>query len=210
MPFIVTINRRSFVLGSLIALALAGVVASMGSGCSLVTLQLPGLFCAWAVFAWMYVRQCELPAAGDVLPVFFSAMAMHLVLFAEEFVSDFPAGYSRLYGGATCGKEVFVATTMISAALFTLTGLAVYLRSATFLLVPVLFFAINAVYGSAFAQTWWSFEVGGYFPGLIASLPNWLLGPLLIAILLQNFRATATVMVGLAITQGLVLTLLRG
>lgn len=209
MPFIVTIDRRSFLLGSLIALALAGVMTSMRSGCSVATTHIPGLVCAWGVFAWMYFRRCDLPSAGNVLPIYFTAMSMHLVVFAEQFVSGFPKEYARLYGGPACSDDLFVATTMVSAALFTLTSLAVYLRSATFLLVPVLFFAISAVYGNAFVETWWSFEVQGYFPGLFASLPNWLLGPLLIAILVRNFRATAVVMIALAVSTGLMLTLLR-
>lgn len=199
MPFVVTIDRRSFALGSCIAIVMAGLLMVLSSGPSLVVFEMPGLVAAWLVFAWMHFRQFELPSAGAVIPFFFIAMAVHFLHFAEQFTTGFADRFPLLYGGAPYSANQFVVFTMISAAISTLTCLAVYLRSATFLLVPVLFFAFSAIYGSAIAQTWWSFEVQGYFPGLITSLVNWLVGPILIAILLRDFRAAACVMVAIAV-----------
>lgn len=203
MPFSVTIDRKSFVFGSFIALVLAGLFLQMSSGFSLVAVQVPGLLFAWALFAWMYLSQTELASAGDVLPVYFTAIAVYCVNFAEQFTMGFAERMPLLYGGVPYSEDQFVVFSMVSVAFFLLTSLAVYLRSATFLLVPVIFFAVNSVFGTAFAQTWWSIEAGGYFPGLITGLANWILGPILIAHMVPNFRAAATVMVSFGLVLGI-------
>jgi hypothetical protein len=203
MPFVLTIDRRSFALGSFIALAVAGLFVQMSSGFSLAAAYLPGLLFAWALFAWMYLHQSELPSAGDVLPVYFTAIAVFCLNFAEQFAMGFAERMPALYGGRAYDADEFVVFTMASAALFLLTSLAVFLRAATFLLVPVLFFVVGCVFGNAFAQTWWSIEAGGYFPGLVTSLANWILGPILIAHMVQDFRAAAFVMISFGILLGL-------
>ncbi|MEM8571848.1 MAG: hypothetical protein AAGG56_13225 [Pseudomonadota bacterium] len=203
MHLSVTIDRKSFLLGSLIAVLLAGIFFRISSGFSLVAAQLPGILFAWAVFSWMYLRQTELANAGDVLPVYFTALAVYCIHFAEQFTMGFAEEMPRLYGAAAYSADEFVVYAMVCAALFVLTSLAVFLRAATFLLVPVLFFSVNSVFGSAFAQTWWSIEVGGYFPGLLTSLANWILGPVLIALLVGNFRTSAAVIVGFGVVLGL-------
>jgi hypothetical protein len=203
MPFALTIDRRSFALGSFIALAVVGLFMQLSSGFSLVAAHLPGLIFAWALFAWMYLRQSELPSAGDVLPVYFTAIAVFCLNFAEQFAMGFAERMPLLYGGQPYSANEFVIFAMASVAVFLLTSLAVFLRAATFLYVPVLFFAVGSVFGNAFAQIWWSIEVGGYFPGLVTSLANWILGPILIAHMVQNFRAAAFVMISFGIVLGL-------
>jgi hypothetical protein len=198
MPFVVTIDRRSFALGTCVAVVMAGVLMRFSSGWSLVVANMPALVFAWAIFAWMHLRRHALPSAGDVIPIYFIAMAVYFIQFAEQFTTGFAARFAALYGGDAYTSDQFVVFTMASAAFFTLTCLAVFLRCATFLLVPVLFFALNAIYANAIAQTWWSLEVQGYFPGLVTSLVNWFLGPILIAIMLRSFRVAALVMVLLA------------
>lgn len=203
MPIALTIDRRSFALGSLVTLIVAGLFVRMSAGFSLTAVHLPGLLFAWALFAWMYLHQTELPSAGDVLPIYFTAIAVFCLNFAEQFAMGFADEMPRLYGGLPYAPDEFVVFAMACAALFVLTSLAVFLRAATFLYVPVLFFAVGSVFGNAFAQTWWSLEAGGYFPGLVTSLANWILGPLLIAHFVPNFRAAAFVMASFGLVMGL-------
>lgn len=199
MPFTVTIDRISFALGSCITLVMAGILMYFSSGWSLVVAHMPALAFAWAIFAHMYFRARRLPSAGEVIPVYFIAIAVYLIHFAEQFSTGFAASFAELYGARAYSAEQFVIFAMVSAALYTLSCLAVFLRCITFLMIPVLFFALDGIYGSAITQTWWSFEVKGYFPGLITSLINWFLGPVLIAVLLGSFRLAAGVMLLLGV-----------
>ncbi|WP_424931288.1 hypothetical protein [Amaricoccus macauensis] len=206
MQFAVTIDRMSFVAGSVLALLLAGLFVEIRSEFSLAAMQLPGLLFAWALFAWMYLKQTQLASPSDVLPIYFAAIAVYCINFAEQFTTDFPERMPRLHGGLPYSDDQFVVYSMVSISFFLLSSLAVYLRAATFLLVPVLFFTVHVVFGTAVAQTWWSIEAGGYFPGLVTGLANWILGPILIGHMMRNYRAAATVMVSFALILGTTLS----
>jgi hypothetical protein len=195
MPFILTIDRRSFAAGSVVAALMALALLGLAPGRALAVTLLPGLFLSWLAFAWMHLAKVEVPPAGEVLPVFFTTLAVQLLHFAEEFATGFDSRFPALFGTPAFTPELFVVATMAAGALATLTCLCVYLRAATFLMVPVLFFAIQLSFADAVAHTWWSLGHQGYFPGQITALAFWLLGPLLVVTLLGSLRAGTTVMI---------------
>jgi hypothetical protein len=207
MPFVLTIDRRSFLAGSVLAALLAAALLLIGPGRAMVATWAPGLALAWAAFAWMHRAGVEVPAAGDVLPIYFAALAVQLLHFAEEFSTGFARYFPAQFGGAPFTPEAFVVGSMAAYALFSLTCLCVYLRAATFLMVPVLFFAIQCCFGDAVAHTFWSLGAQGYFPGQVTALAFWLLGPILITSMLGSLRAAVTIMVATTVALAASLTL---
>ena len=188
------LTQSEFLIGTVIALAMGTLFASLSSGLSLIVTFVPGIAFAWAIFLWMYLGKVELPDAQTFVAPFFVALAIQFLHFAEEFVTDFKTFFPNLYGGAAFSNDLFVSFNMASYAVFTLACLAVVYRRIGFLLVPVLFYVIYGAIGNAISHTWWVVDAQAYRPGFVTAQLYWIAGPWLLAILLKN-RAQALIAV---------------
>jgi hypothetical protein len=130
----------------------------------------------------MPTRSCQL---------FFTALAIQFLHFAEEFGTDFKTLFPVLYGGAAYSNSLFVTFNMVSYAAFTLSCLLVFYKSARFLLVPVLFYVIYGAIGNAVSHTWWVVHSQAYFPGFFTAQAYWIVGPWLLYRLLGSRLHTA-------------------
>lgn len=192
-------DKRSLMIGTLIAIAMAVVFAFGSPGRALLVTFVPGVAFAWIAFVFLSSRARPLPAAESFLPVFGLAFAVQLLHFAEEFAGGFQSKFARIYGGEAIPDAVFVAFNMSAYAVFLLSALAVIFLRLRAALVPVLFFAVYGVVGNAITHTAWTLLKGGYSPGLVTSLGYWVLGPLLLARLGLNRRELSVLIVVFAI-----------
>jgi hypothetical protein len=193
MDSLTQLSKRDLVIGTVIALAMASVFVTLSSGRSLLVTFVPGVAFAWAVFVWLYVRQIPLPRADAFVPLFFAALGIQFVHFAEEFLTDFRTFFPTLYGGAAYGDELFVVFNMASYAMFTFACLLVFYGGLRFFLVPVLFFVVYGAIGNAISHTWWVIDAEAYRPGFFTAQAYWIAGPWLLYRLLGNRVHTAIV-----------------
>ena len=91
---------------------------------------------------------------------------------------------------------MFVTFNMASYAVFTGTCLLAFTKRIGFLLMPAMFFVVYGAIGNAIAHTWWSIDLGTYFPGLITAQAYWVAGPFVLHRLLGDRRRTAVVVLG--------------
>lgn len=192
------LSRRDFATGSVITLAMGAVFATLGHGLSLWVTFIPCLMVVWCVFAWMYARRIELPRAEAFAPLFFIALAVQFLHFAEEYVTGFRVAFPELYSGAPYDGDLFVVFNMCAYAVFAVACVLVFYRGVRFLIVPVLFFIMCGAMCNAISHTWWAVQAGGYWPGLITAQLYWILGPALLYALLRRRVAACGVAVVLA------------
>ena len=189
------LTGMDFAIGTCIALVMATVFTSVGSGKSLLVTFIPGLAFAWLVFAWLYWRQLELPSTDNFVPAYFATLSIQFLHFAEEFANNFRTHFPMLYGGEPYTNTLFVIFNMIAYAAFTLACLLVFYGRLRFLMLPVLFFIVYGALGNAISHTWWQIYATGYFPGFYTALAYWLAGPWLLNKVTGDRRITAAVVV---------------
>jgi hypothetical protein len=193
------LTRKDLVLGTVIALVMGTVFTRLSSGLSLIVAFVPGVAFTWLTYAWLYIRKVKLPSGAEFLPIFFVALAVQFIHFAEEFATGFAMKFPSLYGGAPYSDTLFVTFNMVSYSIFTLTCILVFIRGIRFLLVPSLFFIVYGAIGNAIAHTWWSVYLHGYFPGLVTAQIYWILGPLVLYKLLGSLQAVFLVVIPFAL-----------
>lgn len=175
-----TAIKRDILGGTLVALAMVTVFAAGSPGHALLVTFVPGVAAAWAIYLYLTVRGTRLPTPRELLPIFGLTLSVQLLHFAEEFGTGFQGRFGSIYGGGAIADTLFVAFNMASYAVFVVAAGAVVFGQVRVLLVPVLFFAIYGAVGNAVAHLSWAVLAGGYFPGVVTSLPYWVLGPLLL------------------------------
>lgn len=80
---------------------------------------------------------------------------------------------------------------MIAYSIFLLAGVGMY-RGMKWPMVIVWFYVIAGVIGNSIWHLLLCLSVGGYFPGIVTSLPGWVLSPLLIRRLIERKAGGAT------------------
>jgi hypothetical protein len=200
------LTKKDLVLGTVIALVMGTTFTLLSSGMSLIVAFVPGVVFTWLTYAWLYTKRVKLPSGAEFLPIFFVALAVQFIHFAEEFAAGFAVRFPSLYGGPPYSDNLFVTFNMFSYSLFTLTCLLVFIRGVRFLLVPSLFFIIYGAIGNAIAHTWWSVYLHGYFPGLVTAQIYWILGPLVLYKLLGSLHAVFLVVIPFALVLIFLLT----
>jgi hypothetical protein len=174
------LNQKDLVIGTVIALVMGTAFTLLSSGLSLIVTFVPGIVFAWLTYVWLYVTKTKLPNASEFLPVFFVALAVQFIHFAEEFSTGFRTAFPLLYGGTPYSDDLFVTFNMIAYFMFTMTCILAFTKSHWFLLVPSLFFIVYGAIGNAISHTWWSLYLQGYFPGLVTAQVYWIVGPLVL------------------------------
>lgn len=191
------LSIRDFVVGTVIALVMISFFTLVSSGRSLIVTFVPGVAMAWVVFFVIFARKIALPSADRFLPLFFVALAVQFLHFAEEYNTGFATLFPELYGGAAYNPGFFVAFNMVSYAAFTLCALLVFYRGVGFLLVPVLFYVVYGAIGNAITHTWWVAYSRDYFPGLFTAQLYWMVGPWLLVRLLGSRNLSLVAIVSL-------------
>ena len=174
------LSKTDLIIGTVIALVMATAFTLLSSGLSLIVTFVPGIVVAWLTYVWLYLDKRHLPSGATFLPVFFVALAVQFIHFAEEFTTGFRTSFPLLYGGTPYSADLFVTFNMAAYFMFTLTCVLVFTKSFRFLLVPSLFFIIYGAIGNAISHTWWSLYLGAYFPGLVTAQLYWIVGPFLL------------------------------
>jgi hypothetical protein len=200
-------SKRDLAIGTAIALAMGTTFVLLSSGLSLIVTFVPGVLFAWLTYVWLYSRRTTLPSSSAFYPLFFSALAVQFLHFAEEFVTRFQTRFPSLYNGEPYSDDLFVVFNMVAYATFTLACILGFLKSLRFLLVPVLFFVVYGTIGNAIAHTWWSLYLQSYFPGFVTAQVYWLLGPLLLYRLLGSRKDVITIIMLFALVLIPVLTI---
>jgi hypothetical protein len=177
-------------VGAIIAACMAAVIMLISSGISLIVTFLPGVIFSYTVLLLMWRNRKPLPPPRRFLPVFFLALSLQFLHFAEEFTTGFAGRFPHLYGGNPYSPTLFVQINMISYALFVLSALAAFVFGLRRVLMPAVFFVLYGVLGNAIAHPIWAIMVHGYFPGLFTALIYWVLGPWLLYLLLQSKKQT--------------------
>ena len=174
------LSKTDLIIGTIIALVMATAFTLLSSGLSLIVTFVPGIVVTWLTYVWLYIDKRHLPSGAAFLPVFFVALAVQFIHFAEEFTTGFRTSFPLLYGGTPYSADLFVTFNMAAYFIFTLTCILVFTKGFRFLLVPSLFFIIYGAIGNAISHTWWSLYLQAYFPGLVTAQIYWLVGPFLL------------------------------
>jgi hypothetical protein len=174
------LSKTDLIMGTMIALVMATAFTLLSSGLSLIVSFVPGIAVTWLTYVWLYIDKRQLPSGTAFLPVFFVALAVQFIHFAEEFTTGFRTSFPLLYGGTPYSADLFVTFNMVSYFIFTLACILVFTKGFRFLLVPAMFFIIYGAIGNAIAHTWWSLYLRAYFPGLVTAQIYWLVGPFLL------------------------------
>lgn len=201
-----TLSRLDLGIGTVIALAMAGVFVWAG-GQALLSTFVPGLLVTWAIFLWMHLRQVTLPDGRALYPLYFGVLAWQFLHFSEEFMTGFRERFPTFFGAEPFSTELFVGINMVSYFGFTIAFIAVFAAGRRFLLVPMQFFIVYGAIGNAISHTYWVILEGGYFPGFFTAQLYWVVGVLLLARLVNSWRVATAATSAFAVLLVSVLTL---
>jgi Protein of unknown function with HXXEE motif len=182
------LSKTDLIIGTVIALVMATAFTLLSSGLSLIVTFVPGIVVTWLTYVWLYIDKRRLPSGATFLPVFFVALAVQFIHFAEEFTTGFRTSFPLLYGGNSYSADLFVTFNMTAYFIFTLTCILVFTKNVRFLLLPSLFFIIYGAIGNALSHTWWSLYLKAYFPGLVTAQIYWFVGPFVLYKLLGRAK----------------------
>ena len=200
------LSKRDFIIGTVIALVMGIIFTSLSSGMSLIVTFIPGVVVTWLVFGWLYLKQTKLPLGSDFLPIFFMALSVQFIHFAEEFTTGFYTKFPLLYGGTPYSQNLFVIFNMTAYFIFTVASILVFTKNLRFLLIPALFYICYGAIGNSISHTWWSLYLKSYFPGLVTAQLYWIAGPVALNKILGNRRETMIVIVIFSIMLAVLLT----
>ncbi|MDR0650886.1 MAG: HXXEE domain-containing protein [Candidatus Peribacteria bacterium] len=125
---------------------------------------------------------------SSVVPIYFLALAVQFLHFAEEFVTGFHIRWPvEIFRATPYDTNMFLLVNMISYFFFTLAGIAMF-KKIKFPIIIAWFFIVMGVCIQAVQHTVYAMMVGGYFPGLYTSLLCYLLGPMLIIKMIKASR----------------------
>lgn len=169
--------NRDFVIPTVIAISLILGFSVFSSGLSLIVTFVPGIILAYILYLVTFYK--KLPEPSRFLPLYFLALAVQFLHFAEEHATEFEIAFPALFNAPPYSHNLFVSFNMIAYAMFILGGLAIFWKFKPLTLIA-LFFVSYGVLGNAIAHTVFSIVEGGYFSGLYTSLLYWILAPLLL------------------------------
>ena len=168
---------RDLLLPTLIAALLIAAFSVFSSGLSLIVTFVPGMVLAYVFYLLTFYR--KLPDPDRFLPLYFVALGVQFLHFAEEHVTHFDVAFPALFNAEPYPHNLFVSFNMVAYFMFVLGGLAVYWRLKPLTLIA-LFFVSYGVLGNAIAHAVFAVVSGGYFSRLYTSFAYWLLAPLLL------------------------------
>ncbi|NBE98108.1 HXXEE domain-containing protein [Nonomuraea sp. KC401] len=193
-------QRRDAVVAGLLAGVLITVFALISAGAAMWWTFIPAMVIAYGCHLATTNRRPYDP--DRILPIYSAALAWQFLHFAEEFMGGFyPRWTAEIFDAAPRAfpslgidhQDLFVWLNMIPYAAFVLCGLAMHKGLRVPMLI-VWFFAIMGVMGNAISHALYALISGDLgFPGIVTSLPYWVLGPLLIRALAAGVRRQSTI-----------------
>ena len=87
------LSKTDLIIGTVIAFLMATAFTLLSSGLSLIVTFVPGIVFTWLTYVWLYINKHHLPSGVEFLPVFFLALAVQFIHFAEEFITDFASTF---------------------------------------------------------------------------------------------------------------------
>jgi Protein of unknown function with HXXEE motif len=168
---------RDFFNPTIVAIFLIIAFSIFSSGLSLIVTFVPGMILAYVLYLVTFFR--KLPDALDILPLYFFALAVQFLHFAEEHATHFDVAFPALFNAPPYPHNLFVSFNMVAYFMFIIGGLAIYWKFKPLTLIA-LFFVSYGVLGNAIAHLVFAIVAKGYFPGLYTSLLYWILAPMLL------------------------------
>jgi len=164
---------------ALAALLTVGFLA-VGSGRTLLCTFVPGMAFVVVNYLVLHRRKRELPEPRRIWPLYFTALAVQLAHFVEEYATGLPARFPAIYGRAAYPDEFFVVFNLLAYVVFAVAAQRAFVEGIRPMLVPALFFVCYGTLGNAVAHTFWVLWYGAYFPGFYSAQVYWILAPLLL------------------------------
>jgi hypothetical protein len=150
-------TSRDRFIGAAFVLVAAGTQSLwMGRGVIFLSVGLVIAYLLWLATPWK-----DEPAR--VLPIYFIAIAVQCLHFAEEFATGFQRQFPKLLGSEWTDAQ-FVVFNMTWLALFVLAGLGIYRRIQLAYLVALFLAAVGGV-GNGASHLVLSAAQSRYFPG---------------------------------------------
>jgi len=162
----------------LLTIAISTALVYLSHGWSLTSIFVPALVIA--LFVYLRTKERILKNTQSILPIYLIALGVQFLHFAEEYVTQF---YSRwpveIFGAEPYSANLFVFVNMFGYMIFIL-GAVALLQNVKLGGFIIWFFAVMGVIGNAILHPIYAIMVGGYFPGLLTSLLNFIIGPILV------------------------------
>ncbi len=180
---------KDFWVPTMLAALLVTGFSLVSSGVSLIVTFVPGVVLAYILYLATFYK--NLPQPAEVLPLYFLALGVQFLHFAEEHATNFDVAFPALFNAIPYGHNLFVSFNMVAYFMFILGGLALFWHFKPLSFIA-LFFVAYGVIGNAVAHVIFAFVVQGYFSGLYTSLLYWVLGPLLLRRIWVATRSSPT------------------
>lgn len=181
-------QMRNQILPLLMAATAITIFVVLGHGLTLLLTFVPAMLIS-VVLYYAVTQNSPLPASKHFLTLYWLALAVQFLHFAEEFVTGFNTRWPvEIFNTSPYDTNAFVVFNMLAWAMFVLGGLALY-RGIKFPMLIVWFFVVMGVLGNGIQHPIYAFIAGGYFPGLYTSFLHLVLGVLLITTLIRESAA---------------------
>ena len=180
--------------GTGLTVGLAVAFICFSPGWSLIATFVPGLIFAYVTFVLVAKRGLGTTAWQEIAPIFFMALSLQLLHFAEEYATGFATRFPPAFGGQPFSRTTFVSFNMAAYAVFVLSALASLRYGARTPLLPLLFFVVYGTWGNAVSHLTWCVITGGYFPGAGTASLYLILGPLLLHAFVRDWRAVGLIL----------------
>lgn len=142
-------------------------------------IKTPGSFPLYLILSYIfYLLTCykQMPEPNRILPVYLLAVGMELLHFAEEFSTGFYIRIAEeIYHTQPNTANEMVIGQMILFFLTIVGAIAIHKKWKIPMFI-VWFVVIMQMFVNAVQHPIFSIVVKGYFPGLITSQVNWILG----------------------------------
>lgn len=176
-------RARRIAVPTATAIAAVAVFTRVSHGKSLRYTFVPTMVASWGLYMFTFRRR--MPNPQRVVPLYLLALGWQFVHFIEEYQTGFYYRWpTEIFDAEPYGDKEFVTINVVSYTAFVASGIALMFRVPE-LSLPAIFFAVMGVMVNGIQHPIYSLMVRGYFPGLLSSLADLVLGPMLLR---QLFR----------------------
>ncbi|MDH3247136.1 MAG: HXXEE domain-containing protein, partial [Saprospiraceae bacterium] len=141
----------------------------------------PGVIVSYLAFLQISKRELD---SHRILPLYLVALAVQLLHFTEEYLTDFVTKLPELFNQPPYPINFWIVFNMIAYAIFILGAISLFQNKKEFYVIPLFFILIGVVF-NGIAHVLLAAFVGDYFPGLFTALAYLIIGPMLLRLVFQ-------------------------
>lgn len=139
---------------------------------------IPAIVISFIIYLRTFYKKSPNPTR--LLPIYLLAIAIQLIHFSEEYLTDFVHALPNILGQDPYPLDYWIVFNMVAYSIFIIGGIIIFKQLREFMIIPIFFIVVGVILNSI-AHIGLAIYSGGYFSGLYTALIYLFLAPIFIS-----------------------------